>query len=41
MARAEKEALYYEVIDESRLHCLLCPQDCRIPQVREGSAGSA
>ena len=25
-----KEALYYEVLEGGKVHCLLCPQDCRI-----------
>lgn len=31
-----KEALYYEKLEEGRVHCLLCPQDCVIAPGRRG-----
>jgi len=31
-----KEARYYEKLDGSRVHCLLCPQDCRIADGKVG-----
>jgi pyruvate formate lyase activating enzyme len=31
-----KEALFWEPIEEGRVHCLLCPQDCRIGEGRRG-----
>lgn len=31
-----KEALYYERLEDGRVHCLLCPQDCRIAEGKKG-----
>jgi pyruvate formate lyase activating enzyme len=31
-----KEALYYERLEGGKVHCLLCPQDCRIAEGKRG-----
>ncbi|SNX52676.1 AmmeMemoRadiSam system radical SAM enzyme [Thermoanaerobacterium sp. RBIITD] len=31
-----KEAMFYEKINNSMLHCLLCPQDCKISDTKHG-----
>jgi pyruvate formate lyase activating enzyme len=31
-----KEALYFELTEEGKIHCLLCPQDCIIAEGRRG-----
>ncbi|MBC7254457.1 MAG: AmmeMemoRadiSam system radical SAM enzyme [Actinobacteria bacterium] len=31
-----KEALFYEKLDEGKVHCLLCPQDCVISPGKKG-----
>lgn len=31
-----KEALYWERLDGEKVHCLLCPQDCRIANQKRG-----
>ena len=31
-----KEAFFYEKIEGGKLHCLLCPQDCRIAEGKRG-----
>ncbi len=33
------EALYYEKLEDGRVHCLLCPQDCRIAEGKRGVCG--
>lgn len=32
-----KEALYYEKLEDGKVHCLLCPQDCVIAEGRKGT----
>jgi len=34
-----KEALYYEKLEDGKVHCLLCPQDCRIAEGKSGVCG--
>ena len=34
-----KEALYYEKLDKSRVHCHLCPNECVISDGRRGACG--
>jgi pyruvate formate lyase activating enzyme len=34
-----KEALYYEKLEGGKVHCLLCPQDCRIAEGKRGVCG--
>ncbi|RJP27249.1 MAG: AmmeMemoRadiSam system radical SAM enzyme [Actinobacteria bacterium] len=34
-----KEALYYEKLEGGKVHCLLCPQDCRIAEGKRGLCG--
>jgi pyruvate formate lyase activating enzyme len=34
-----KEALYYEKLDQKRVHCHLCPNECFIADGRRGSCG--
>ena len=34
-----KEALYWERLEDEKVHCLLCPQDCRIAVGKRGVCG--
>lgn len=34
-----KEALYYEALDKSRVHCHLCPNECVISDGKRGACG--
>ena len=34
-----REALYWEPGDNGRVHCLLCPDDCRIAEGKTGTCG--
>jgi len=35
----KKEALFYEKLDQNRVHCFLCPHHCRIPPDGRGICG--
>jgi pyruvate formate lyase activating enzyme len=35
----DPEARYYETLDGNRVHCLLCPRECRVPPGKSGYCG--